>query len=260
MKILVVDDEPLARRRIVDYLRQFHENDEIEEAEDGFQALEKLQTFAADLIFLDVEMPEMTGFDFLLQLESRPFQVIFQTAYNEFAVRAFDANAIDYLLKPFSDERIAQAMAKVRDRVNTNSKSQQAQTNLEPLDKYLTDHDIYLSRLLIRVGQRIKIVDISEVQYFVSESHVTRVFLQVNGNAIDYALDQSLSTLEKRLDPKLFVRTHRNSLVNLEAIHQIKQGPNMSITLKNGIELPVSRERKKQLLKQLGLIQPKMRG
>ena len=239
MKVLVVDDEALARRRIVDYFRAARPGDTVEEAEDGFEALEKLATFAPDLVFLDVEMPELSGFDVLMQLEARPFRVIFQTAYDEFAVRAFDANAIDYLLKPFSDERLAQAIAKA-------GGPPQA---LGDLDRHLVGEKMHLTKLTIRLGQRLKVVDAADVHYFLSESHVTRAFL----HDIDYALDNSLTFLEERLDPRTFLRTHRNSLINLTSIKEVKQGSNMTVTLKSGVELPVSRERKKQLLKALGL-------
>lgn len=242
--VLIVDDEELARLRIVKYLEKTHADFVVTEASDGFEALDEIAKSPPDLIFLDIEMPELSGFDVLHQLEERPFKIIFQTAYDEFAVRAFDANACDYLLKPFSDTRLEQAIQKA-----FGAAAKPAE--LERLDSHLIDQQMFLTKLVIKMGSRAKLVDQDEIFYFLSESHHTRVFL----DKIDYVYDYSLKFLEDRLDPRRFLRLHRNSIVRVDQIVGAELGQNAVVKLKNGVELAVSRERKKQLQQVLAKLQ-----
>lgn len=234
IKVMVADDEPLARLRIRNYLEQHHPEFEVIDAKDGLAALEGITSQKPDIVLLDIEMPILSGFDVLDQVSPRTFQVVFQTAYDEFAVKAFDANACDYLLKPFSDERLARALQKAL--------GQKAQP--DPAVSRLLDHlaleGHYLRRLAFRVGPRMRLVDVTEVDYFLSEQHATRAFLP----QIDFVYDQSLTYLESRLDPKMFQRIHRNAIVKLAAIATL--GAN-DLVLKNGVHLSVSRERRKHL-------------
>jgi two-component system LytT family response regulator len=240
-RILIVDDEELARLRLTRYFRAEHPDWPLAEAADGFEAHERIAAFAPDLIFLDIEMPEMNGFELLMQLPERPFKIIFQTAYDEFAVRAFDESACDYLLKPFTDERLKAALTKA-------GAAPPAPAALADLERRLASDQRYLTKILIRVGNRMKVVELHEVLYFFSEEHVTRAFLK----DIDYAYDASLSFLEERLDPRQFVRSHRNSILNLRAVTAFTKGQRATVTLSNGAALQVSRERRKAVLAALG--------
>jgi two-component system LytT family response regulator len=236
-RILIVDDEELARVRIRRFLEAQASALEIREAADGFEALEVIPGFHPDLIFLDIEMPELSGFDVLHHLENRPFAIIFQTAFDEFAVRAFEENACDYLLKPFSDERLAKALAKA-------SGSAPAPGQWKSLDARLASERKFLERIVVSIGpRRSKLIDHREVLCFLSESHVTRAVLEKT----DYAYDYSLTHLEERLDPSLFLRIHRNAIINTRGVVGLRSGPVPTVTLRNGMELKISRDRRAQV-------------
>lgn len=234
-QVLIVDDEELARLRIRRYFEAKRPDLEIREAKDGVDGLQAIRERAPDLLFLDIEMPGLSGFDLLRQLESRPFAVIFQTAFDQFAIRAFDENAVDYLLKPFTDQRLEQALAKAK---------------VDPLPKIspaLIEAGRYLERFVVTAGARTRVIDADEVLYFLSERHVTRIMM----DGIDFAYDQSLTHLEQHLDPRRFVRIHRNSIVALRAVAHVERGTNAKVKLKSGQVLAVSRERKGPLLEAL---------
>ncbi len=242
MKVLIVDDEELARVRILKYLAAKHPELTVFEAEDGVDGLELIRREKPDFVFLDIEMPGLGGFDMLRQLEAPAFHVIFQTAYDQFAIKAFDANALDYLLKPFTDERLEQALAKALKRTSP------AQPGLAALAPALAQAERYLERFIVSAGSRSRVIEADEILYFLSESHVTRVVL----GDIDFSYDHSLNNLEENLDPKQFIRLHRNSIVRLREIAHVNRGERASVTLRRGVELPVSRERKAPLLEALG--------
>lgn len=238
-RILIVDDERLARQRIRGYLETHHPELEVTEARDGVEAVTILSADPPDVVFLDIEMPELNGFDTLRQLESRPFKVIFQTAFDQFALKAFDEAAVDYLLKPFTDERLGQALARV---LTTPS------SNAGKVDAALGKAKRYLDRLLVNVGKRARVVTADEIVYFTSEEHVTRMFLA----DVDFTISHSLTYLEERLDPERFVRLHRGSIASVDALASVEKGPNMQVTLKNGVKLAVSRERRARVMELLG--------
>lgn len=239
-RILIVDDEELARLRIRRYLEAKHPEFSLTEANDGVEALQAIARQPPDLIFLDIEMPGLSGFDMLRQLVNRPFAVIFQTAFDQFAVKAFDANAIDYLLKPFTDARLEQALGKV---FGPAAQSRMIDP-LPALESSLSEAGRYLERFVVTAGTRTRVIEADEVLYFFSESHVTHIFM----DGIDFAYDQSLTYLEQHLDPRQFLRIHRNSIVALKAIAHVERGPNAKVKLKSGQTLAVSRERKSALL------------
>ncbi len=237
MRILIVDDEELARLRISTYLRKVSLDVDIAEAENGFEAIDLVESFAPELIFLDVEMPEMSGLQFLLHFEKRAFKVVFQTAFDEFAVKAFEENAVDYLLKPFSDERLAKAL----ERAGLDNQVKSA------LIDHLIASKVYLDKLIIKAGSKRKIIDVSDILSIRSESHVTRIFIK----DIDYSYDYSLTFLEERLDPNLFVRIHRNVIVAFDQIKSFDLGVKAQVVTKSGEVIAVSRERKKILAAKL---------
>ena len=232
--ILIVDDEPLARLRIANYLKAKHPDLAVVEARDCIEALEFIHKSQPTVAFLDIEMPGMTGIEMLDQLVNRAFPVIFQTAFNDFAVKAFEQNACDYLLKPFTDERLERALIKAL------SQRGVADPAIERLLMQLPEPRKYLERIAIRAGAKMRLIEMDEIIYFLSDNHATRVFL----SGVDFVYDQSLTFLEARIDPDVFQRIHRNAIVKLSTISSFKAG---EVVLKNGTQLSVSRERSKEL-------------
>lgn len=248
-RILVVDDEPLARQRVARYVRQFGQEFLIEEAGSGLRAVELIQSFQPEVVFLDIEMPGLNGLEVLQQFDQRPFQVIFQTAYDQFAILAFEEHACDYLLKPFTVERLHRALARALSRVADEAR-------LRSLETRLAERDGYLRRLTVKQGNRLRIVTDQEIFCFVSRDHYTCVYFAANPatETFEGICDLSLARLIERLDPKEFRQIHRNSIVQTSSIVTLgrsKDG-NVWVELINGMKLPVSRANQreaKELLK-----------
>ncbi len=235
-RILVVDDEPLARERILKSLKKWNPKYQLKEAGDGLEALEVIESWKPNIVFLDIEMPEMNGFEVLMAMEKKDFQIIFQTAYDEFAIKAFEVSACDYLLKPFADERLKSALDKAIER-------SQSQNSKEKLEDFLAEEKKYLDKLVIKSGLRMKYIEMDEVHYFLSEDHVTSVFIE----DVSYAIEPSLSYLEKHLDPSLFIRIHRNAIISKTAVIEYTSGTPMKVQVGPDTELKVSRDRKKSV-------------
>jgi DNA-binding LytR/AlgR family response regulator len=236
-RILVVDDEPLARQRVVRYLKRADVPLLVAEAASGLEAVELIRSFRPDVVFLDVEMPGLSGFEVLQQFETRPFLVVFETAYDEFAVRAFEENACDYLLKPFTAERLLKALGRALDRVADEER-------LRALEASLAGRDGYLRRLTVKQGNRLRVVENEEILYFVSRDHCTCVALADGREGIS---DLSLKSLGERLDPTLFTRLHRNSIVRAAAVVALvtlKDG-SMWAEMRDKTKLPVARSRRR---------------
>lgn len=236
-KVLVVDDEKLARDRIVRFISELGYSFEVTEADSGLSALEKINANSPDILFLDIQMPGLNGFELLQQLENRPFKIIFQTAYDEYAIQAFDENALDYLLKPYTQERFKAAVDKAIESVQQDQR-------LRDLEKQLLKRDGYLTRISVRTGDKIHLVEISEVHSFVSKDHYTCIYT----NSAEFITELSLTYLEDRLDPNQFLRCHRNNIVCAKKIQKVGTGANMVIQMPGGLELPVSRQNRKVLM------------
>lgn len=234
--ILIVDDELLARQRVARYVRQFKQEFLIEEAESGLRAVELIQSFQPEIVFLDIEMPGLNGFEVLQQFEQRPFQVIFQTAYDQFAIQAFEENACDYLLKPFTVERLHQALARALNHVADEKK-------LRALETRLTERNGYLRQLTVKQGNRLRLVTEPEIYCFVSRDHYTCVHFGDAAQSLEGICDLSLARLAERLDPNKFRQIHRNSIVRIASIIGLGKSRDgeVWVELSNGMKLPVSR-------------------
>ena len=235
-KVLIVDDEKMARDRIKRFLTSLANNIQIFEAENALEALEKIKNDKPDILLLDIQMPVMTGFDLLYQIEDRNFQIIFQTAYDEFAVKAFEVNACDYLLKPFTEERLLAAMNKAFRLLDQN-------INIQKLEKHLESSKIFLNTVVSKSGTSTRLIKVRNIMAFKSEDHYTFAMTDQG----EFIIENSLSWLEKKLDPNLFVRCHRSNLVQVGYIEKIGNTDSSFIYLKNGLELPLSRESRKKL-------------
>ena len=232
MKALIVDDEPLARRELRRLLAPFPWIEIVGEASDVDEARAQVEALSPDVVFLDVQMPGGTGFDLLAQLDRIP-QIIFTTAYDHYAVKAFDVSALDYLLKPIEPERLAAALQKV-----------QAARRAGPGGGTLpagahSASDVPLEQLFVRDGPRCWFVPLREVSVFTAEGNYVRLLW---GQAHPL-LGRSLIALEEKLDPRRFFRANRRQIVNLDFIESVElgEGGRLHVQLRNGPEIEISR-------------------
>ena len=232
LRIVIVDDEPLARTVV----REFAERQGIEvaaECANGFEAVKAVSELNPDLMFLDVQMPKLDGFE-VLELLGRSVPVVFTTAYDQYALRAFEVHAIDYLLKPFSEERFVEALARARSRLA-------AKEDL-PVEELVNDarpRTGPLERVLIRDGSQVHVLPVEKIDFV--EAQDDYVCFKCEGK--DYLKDQTMGALEAQLDPTRFVRIHRSYLLNVERIARVELYAKDSrvAILRDGRRLPVSR-------------------
>jgi two-component system LytT family response regulator len=233
LKVIIVDDEPLARAVIREYLQAHPGVQVVAECGNGFEAVKAVTDLAPDLMFLDIQMPKLDGFE-VLELLGRSTPVIFTTAYDQYALRAFEVHAVDYLLKPFSETRFAEALTRARGRI-------QAQETL-PVDELVADARPRTSpaeRVLIRDGSQVHVIPVERVDYV--EAQDDYVCFKADGR--DYLKDQTMAAVEATLDPARFVRIHRSYLLNIERIARVELYAKDSrvAILRDGRRLPVSR-------------------
>jgi len=248
--VLVADDELPARQRIIDLLGRHSKVDAILEASDGLSAVEIIQSRRPDLVFLDVQMPELNGLEVIAEVgaERMPLTV-FVTAYDEHAVGAFDANALDYLLKPFSDERFDVAMARVSMRMDERSVREFGQRILRMVSA-APPRDLPLDRLVVKSGGSTRFVRVADIDWI--EAAGVYANLHIGGKEVLYRA--ALNELAERLDPIRFVRVHRSAIVNIESIlhlEPISHGE-FEVILKDGSRSRISRTYRRELEKRLG--------
>jgi len=230
MKAIIIDDERLARNELKKLLQDFPEIEIIDEAANADEGITKIESLHPDLIFLDIQMPGKTGFDMLSQLEKTP-QVIFTTAYDDFALKAFEVNALDYLLKPIEPKRLADAIQKLQLTEHKEVKAEGENFNTS----MLTEHD----QVFVKDGERCWFVKLSDIRLFESVGNYAKVFFGTNKPLIL----KSLNALEERLDEKTFFRANRKHIVNLRMIDKIEPYFNggLLLDLKGGEKIEVSR-------------------
>jgi two-component system, LytTR family, response regulator len=227
MKAIIVDDERLARAELNKLLKDFPEVEVIAEASNVNEAIEKIEELNPDLIFLDIQMPGKTGFDLLEELDKAP-HVIFTTAYDEYALKAFQVNALDYLLKPVDTARLSEAIHKVR-------LAEEKELQLSSSRNILTDKD----QVFVKDGEKCWFVKLGEIRLFESVGNYARVFFGTNKPLIL----KSLNALEERLDGKTFFRANRKHIINLTMIEKVEPYFNggLLLELKDGDKIEVSR-------------------
>ena len=226
MRVLIIDDEPLARSGVVHRLRQFKDVEIVGECGDGVSAVEKILEQSPDVVFLDIQMPEMDGFEVLhaLPKESLP-AVIFLTAHEQYVLRAFDVHALHYLVKPVDEMRFAEAVSRARDLVDSEIRVDMAQRVMKMLD---TTSNGFASRLTVRNGSRIQIVTAEEIEWIGAAGDY--VELHVNGCA--FLLRETMTSLAQRLDPAKFIRIHRSRIVRSTGIVELRAIENREFTVK----------------------------
>ena len=221
MRVVIVDDEPLARRGIRQLLAAHADVEVAGEARNGRDAVRVLDALRPDLVFLDVQMPEIDGFEVLRRLDPKlALDVIFVTAYDTFAVRAFESRALDYLVKPVQEARFNEAMARARERRRLSAE--------------------HPRRLVIAANGTDLLLDMAEVVWIEADDYCAAI----HARGRRHLLRESLASLESRLDERRFVRVHRSAIVNLEQVREI--GETM-IVLRDGTQLPLSRRRREQV-------------
>jgi len=240
LRTLVVDDEKLARDRLVRFLADVPEVELVGEAENGVEAVARIEADHPDLVFLDVQMPGMDGFEVLRALEGPPPAVVFATAYDEYAIRAFEVQAVDYLLKPFARARVAEAVQRVQQRRARAAAA--PPLDIEALARLLTGRPAHaLTQLSVHAGKRILLLPVAEVRWFGVEHRLVYAHNGERGFMTNYTLRE----LEERLDPEVFFRAHKASLVNLEHVKEIVPwfGGRYKLVMRDaaGSEVPVSR-------------------
>jgi len=243
LRAIVVDDEELARQLLREYIESTPGIEVLAECANGFDAVKAISELKPDVVFLDVQMPKLNGFEVLELLDSEA-AVIFVTAFDEYATKAFDANAVDYLLKPFSLERFQKALERARQRLG-----QKLPPGTE-LAAAARPPKQFVERVVVRDGARVHIIPVDRLDYAEAQDD----YIALHSQRKSYLKQQTISSLEAALDPKRFVRIHRSVLVNLERIAKIEpygQDSRVAV-LTDGTQLPVSRAGYDRLRELLG--------
>lgn len=226
MRAVIVDDEPLARDGVLLRLEKLHDVEVVAECADGSSAIEKIVELSPDLVFLDVQMPDMDGFEVLrsLPLESLP-EVIFLTAYEHHAVRAFEIHALDYLLKPIDDERFASAIERARDVFHSDRKLEMAERVLQLLEH---QERTYVTRFPVKVGPRIQVVRGQDINWIAAAGD----YVELHSKERCYLLHETMNSLEQKLNPQQFLRIHRSRIIRLDLIREAESIDNREYTVR----------------------------
>jgi two-component system LytT family response regulator len=246
IRALIVDDEPYARERVRRLLGDDPDIEVVGECTDGFCAVDQIRALAPDLIFLDVVMPGKDGFEVLDELGAPAPAVIFLTAFDRFAVRAFDACALDYLLKPFDEERFARAVRRARQALAARGDDDEGTSVARPL----RIAEGPLLRLVVRSRGRIRFVKTADVTWIGAEGN----YACVHAGAESYLVREALSALEAQLDPQRFVRIHRGTIVNLDRVRELEPLFNgqHAVLLDDGTRVTMSRRYRAHVERVLG--------
>jgi two-component system LytT family response regulator len=236
IKAIIIDDEQLARELITSYLEEDNEIEVLRQCENGFEGLKAIQELEPDIVFLDIKMPKITGFEMLELLDSSPV-IVFSTAYDAYAIKAFDLNAADYLLKPYSRERFQEAVEKAKDKVR--NKTPQTELHNSLLTSIATAHAEKLNRIVVKTGSKIHIIPVSDISYLEAMDDYVEIFTS-DGKFLKQA---TMKFFESRLDDELFVRIHRSYIVAIQEIIKLEpMGKDTHVCiLKRQKQLAVSR-------------------
>jgi len=248
IRAVIVDDEELARQLLREYLRDAGGVEVVAECANGFEAVKAIAEHKPDLVFLDVQMPKLDGFE-VLELIDPGTAVIFVTAYDQYAMRAFDANAVDYLLKPFAGDRFRKAIERVRQRLGSSSPAAPRIAAPE-LSAMARSPEQRLERIVVKDGTKVHIIPIAKLDYVEAQDD----YIALRSEKKNYLKQQTISSIETQLDPKKFVRIHRSYIVNVERIARIEPYTKDSrvAVLNDGSQLPVSRSGYAKLKEMLG--------
>lgn len=247
-KVVIIDDEPLARSIVIEYLQSHSSFDVVAECNDGFEGVKAIQQHKPDLVFLDIQMPKINGFEMLELLDTKP-SVIFATAFDEYAIKAFEANAVDYLLKPFSNERFDAAIKKWSQK-NTSAGAPEEKNISQLLDNPDKQPD-EKNRIVVRTHNEIQIIPVSDLFYIEAYDDYVKLFTKDSY----YLKKKTMNYYEQILDDTIFFRTHRSFIINLQQLTKIEplEKNNYVALLKNGKKVPLSRTGYVKLKEKLGI-------
>jgi two-component system LytT family response regulator len=258
VRVVIVDDEPLARQHIADRLAHEEQVEVVGEAADGLDAVEVIRRLRPDIVFLDVQMPGLDGIDVVdtIGADEMP-ATIFTTAFDQYALKAFDRAAVDYLLKPFDDERFSQAFRRARKALELQEVDRMARRLRSLLQEEEGERPAavpapqYLDRIPVESRGQVRVVPVAKIDYITASGPYAE--LHVGDQA--YAVRERMQTLEERLDPNVFLRVHRSVLVRLDRIDAMLRSPggDYGVRLKDGTKLSVSRARRDELERRLGV-------
>lgn len=242
MKVVIIDDEPLARELVKEYLQAFSEVELLAECNDGFEGIKAIQQFQPDLIFLDIQMPKINGFEMLELIETPP-AVIFTTAFDEFAIKAFESNAVDYLLKPFGKERFEKAIQKFLQHAELPTSQQVVETAAQAPDQQ--------NRVVVRDGNKIKIIPVNKIHYLEAADDYVKIITDEG----TFLKKRTMSFFEQSLSRFYFVRVHRSYIANTQLITRIEAYEKDShlLLLTTGAKIPVSKAGYAKLKEVMGI-------
>ena len=260
IRVLIVDDEPLAREGIRLLLENESDIEVVGEAADGVEAIDAIESLRPALVFLDVQMPGMSGVDVLEKLDGANIpEVIFVTAYDQYALRAFEQHALDYLLKPFDDERFHDALAEARRRIRERGADRLGQRLMALLSEFRGAGEDsspeagvpaepvspFAHRLAVRTSGRIYFLRTEEIDWIEAADY----YVKLHVGEKSHLMRESMNTLEKQLDPEMFLRVHRSSIVNLDRVKELHAGggTDHAVVLRDGTRLKLSRSRRERL-------------
>jgi two-component system LytT family response regulator len=245
MRVMVVDDEPLARDTLRSLLSRHQDVELVGESANGLEAVAAIRDLAPDAVFLDVQMPGLDGFGVVEQIAGTGLPlIVFVTAYDRYALRAFDVHAVDYLLKPFEDERFEEALQALRERRRLHRYQEISERVVELLDSRDGRQRPWLARISVRVGPKVLFIRTEDIDWIEAEDYYVRI--HVAGRS--HLLREPLQSLEGKLDPSRFVRIHRSTIVNVERVREIHaEKADYLVVLDNGRQLRMSRSRREGL-------------
>lgn len=255
VRVLIADDEPLARQHIADRLAHEEGVDIVGEAANGLEAVEKVRSLHPDLVFLDVQMPGLDGLDVVDTIgpDEMPL-TIFTTAFDQYALKAFDRAAVDYLLKPFDDERFSQAFHRARKALELREVGRMARRLRDLLQEDEPQPERaphkYVDRIPVESRGQVRVVPVSKIDYITADGP----YAELHVGERTFAVRERMQTLEEQLDPNVFLRVHRSAIVRLDRVDAMLRAPggDYAVRLKDGATVSVSRARRDELEKRLG--------
>lgn len=235
IRTIIIDDELLAREIIKTYLSKKNEFELIAEASNGFDGIKLITELKPDLVFLDIQMPKLNGFEMLELIEDPPI-IIFTTAFDQYAIKAFEINAVDYLLKPFSEERFFESLERAQKLIYSQS------NHIKDFTQILnskTSSEEYLHRIVVKSGSKINLIDVEDIIYIEAQDDYTMLYTS-KGN---FLKQKTMKFFEENLNPNDFLRIHRSYIVKIDQIKEMEmfEKESYKVTLANGKKLPVSK-------------------
>ncbi|NQV01904.1 MAG: response regulator transcription factor [Bacteroidia bacterium] len=233
-KALIIDDEPPARQIIRDYLKEFPSLEIAGEFSDGFSGLKAVQELKPDLVFLDIQMPKLTGFEMLELLDDPPV-IIFSTAFDQFAIKAFEMNAVDYLLKPYARDRFKQAVGKAMSALSTGNQDAKP---VKSILRVIDEQPDLLARIAVKIRHKVHVIPVLDIRYFEADGD----YVTIHTEKERFLKEKTMKYFEAHLDPARFVRIHRSTIINVDFMDKLEyyDKESYAVLMKDGTSLKAS--------------------